>query len=122
MKILKVSSAFFVLLTGAVYASPPTTLPDEVKDLIVRDFIDPDSAKFRDIRIGIGANAEEGGFQVICGEVNSKNSFGGYVGFRGFSIERENGVYKNIDILPPYSADDVLVDFEYNMYKVLCPQ
>lgn len=40
---------------------------------------DPDSAKFRDVMI---KDYREG--KVICGEVNGKNSYGGYVGFSKF--------------------------------------
>lgn len=37
---------------------------------------DPESAKFRKLHRGVKG--------IICGEVNSKNSFGGYTGFTRF--------------------------------------
>ncbi|SBV37820.1 conserved hypothetical protein [uncultured Stenotrophomonas sp.] len=40
---------------------------------------DPDSAKFRNTRTFHG-----GGVPVACGEVNSKNSFGGMGGYQRF--------------------------------------
>jgi len=40
---------------------------------------DPDSAKFRNVRI---VRYLEG--KVVCGEVNGKNSYGGYAGFTPF--------------------------------------
>lgn len=40
---------------------------------------DPESAQFRNVRL-VGYN----GSKVICGEVNAKNSYGGYVGHKKF--------------------------------------
>lgn len=40
---------------------------------------DPYSAKFRGSSMYTGGPA-----RVVCGEVNAKNSFGGYTGFEGF--------------------------------------
>lgn len=41
---------------------------------------DPDSAKFRGVYFHQGAD----GAPMTCGEVNSKNGFGGYAGFQKF--------------------------------------
>lgn len=40
---------------------------------------DPDSAKFQNLRI-----ADFDGGKVVCGEINAKNSYGGYVGYKRF--------------------------------------
>ncbi len=40
---------------------------------------DPGSAMFRNVRIGRGLGAP-----AVCGEVNAKNSFGGYLGYNRF--------------------------------------
>lgn len=42
---------------------------------------DPDSMRLQNVRFA--PNKTEG-MQTVCGEVNAKNSYGGYVGFRGF--------------------------------------
>ncbi|MGY8590652.1 hypothetical protein QRO08_15945 [Paracidovorax citrulli] len=42
---------------------------------------DPDSAKFRNIKL---AKTDTAGAWVMCGEVNAKNSYGGYAGFGRF--------------------------------------
>lgn len=42
---------------------------------------DPDSAKFGDIRAGVSGT----GSTNVCGLVNAKNSFGGYVGQQPFT-------------------------------------
>ncbi|WFC43183.1 hypothetical protein [Pseudoxanthomonas sp. SE1] len=41
---------------------------------------DPKSAEFRNLSVNPGLS----GVRVVCGEVNSRNSFGGYTGFRPF--------------------------------------
>lgn len=60
---------------------------------------DPSSAQFRNVRI-----ASYKGGSVVCGEVNGKNSYGGYVGFRPFvagisesMFESRGGRYPEID-------------------------
>lgn len=50
------------------------------KEALVRELKDPDAARFRNVRITEGVL----GLPVLCGEVNSKNSYGGYVGFQKF--------------------------------------
>jgi hypothetical protein len=45
---------------------------------------DPDSAEFRDLRVSTDKS-------IVCGSVNAKNKFGGYVGFRRFYFQ-EGGV------------------------------
>lgn len=49
----------------------------DAKELIADTFKDPASVKFRNLRI-----TETGEF--VCGEVNGKNSYGGYVGYKAF--------------------------------------
>lgn len=50
----------------------------KVKQDILDSMKDPDSTKFRNI-----TTSEDGSF--VCGEVNSKNSMGGYMGFKKFA-------------------------------------
>jgi len=55
--------------------------------------VDPESATFKDVTV----NDLDG---RICGKVNSKNSFGGYSGFRKFlilpSIEDKNEIWRTM--------------------------
>lgn len=46
-----------------------------VKMFIANSLKDPDSAKFRGVKMKWG---------TVCGEVNAKNSYGGYAGYRRF--------------------------------------
>lgn len=82
---------------------PPAESPweAEAKRLVTDGLKDPSSAMFREIR-------ELSGDQV-CGQVNAKNSFGGYVGYRWFWIkgmDRENPT--------------VMVDSDSTLAELIC--
>jgi len=47
------------------------------KEAVTKNLKDPSSADFRNVRWVSGGD--------VCGEVNAKNSFGGYAGFQRFS-------------------------------------
>jgi hypothetical protein len=62
-----------------------------VRALVAHDLRDPDSAKFRDVRIvpdmPDGPGSKWGvGVMTYCGEVNGKNAFGAYAGFKHFAV------------------------------------
>lgn len=80
---------------------------EKAKASIQRDLKDPDSAQFRNIRIEKFGNGK-----VICGEVNAKNSYGGYVGYRRFvaspessTIESTGGRYARVNALSNTGLD-----------------
>lgn len=50
----------------------------EAKDAVRQGMLDPDATQFRDVETCSGDS------KVIRGEVNGKNSFGAYVGFKSF--------------------------------------
>ena len=50
---------------------------------VTREMRDPSSVQFRDLKVG--RNAE--GSDTLCGELNAKNGYGGYVGFDPFYAE-----------------------------------
>lgn len=50
---------------------------------------DPDSVKIRNLSAGRNEKTKE---LLVCGEVNAKNAYGGYTGFRGFYIRDEEVV------------------------------
>jgi hypothetical protein len=62
---------------------------------------DPDSAQFRDVRFYSG-----GPTPVVCGEVNSKNGFGGYGGFQRFIASGENLAFLQSEMASPAEMDD----------------
>lgn len=55
-------------------------------EMIKSQLKDPDSARFRNVRavpfMGIGDKVGD----VFCGEVNARNSMGGYTGFERFAV------------------------------------
>lgn len=62
------------------------------KTLVASSLKDPESAKFRNVAIrpyGYG--------RVVCGEVNAKNSYGGYVGFTRFVASNEESMLEDSD-------------------------
>lgn len=67
---------------------PGREMDIQVREAVVSKLKDPDSAQFRNVRkrpmFGEGENAY--GPNVYCGEVNSRNAFGGYVGFAQFGV------------------------------------
>lgn len=52
---------------------------DHIKKAMASELRDPSSAQFRNIREGA---------ETACGEVNAKNAFGAYTGFREFTYRR----------------------------------
>jgi len=52
---------------------------DKGKEAIKGNLKDPKSAEFRNVYF-----SKSGGVPMTCGEVNSKNGFGGFVGFQKF--------------------------------------
>lgn len=60
----------------------------KAKRAISDKFKDPDSVKFRDLYL---ANK---GLPTLCGEVNAKNSYGAYTGYKGFFY---NSVSAHVD-------------------------
>lgn len=53
---------------------------DRGKDMVLQKLKDPKSAEFRDVYFFQGSD----GVPMTCGQVNAKNSFGGYTGFKHF--------------------------------------
>ena len=47
------------------------------KERVTRQLKDPGSAQFQDLRLNTARSA-------LCGKINAKNSYGGYVGLRDF--------------------------------------
>lgn len=67
-------------ITAQAESRPATKSQIKLTREAMQDFLkDADSAKFKNVRLGIGENKN-----IICGEVNAKNGFGGYSGFFTF--------------------------------------
>lgn len=55
-------------------------LLDAATNAATSDLKDPNSAQFRDVRI-----VQTPAGRVVCGSINAKNTYGGYVGFTPFA-------------------------------------
>jgi len=58
------------------------------KALVLASLKDPASAQFRNLRKN---------FNGVCGEVNAKNAFGGYTGFKTFEVAADGKVFMEQD-------------------------
>lgn len=54
------------------------------KEMVASSLKDPDSAKFQNVYMVEDSAIGDRHYGVLCGEVNSRNSFGGFTGFRRF--------------------------------------
>lgn len=74
----------YLILALAIAALPACGArdADEVRNIVRQSLKDPDSAKFSESI----ATSRKGNNLVGCGSVNSKNSFGGYVGDTRFMV------------------------------------
>lgn len=83
-------------------AETPFTIKakNEIKDLMK----DPESTQFRNIKEIVNTQ----GNHVLCGQINSKNSYGGYVGFKPFSYSNDG--LNLVDINRPRYEQIVAVD------------
>ncbi|MEZ5890870.1 MAG: hypothetical protein R3D52_11940 [Xanthobacteraceae bacterium] len=70
----------------------PDAVRQEIFELVTDDFRDPLSSQFRRLQRGDKPN-------VYCGEVNTRNLYGAYVGFKPFMVTVEPGS-KSVDIIP----------------------
>lgn len=64
----------------------------KTKEIVSASLKDPSSSQFRNVRI---VDYSDG--KVICGEVNGKNSYGGYVGFFPFVASTESSTLYSRD-------------------------
>ena len=78
----------------------PVVLTPEIsetaRDQVKYEMKDPGSAQFRNMRVY--SFSGPGGGYVVCGEVNGKNSMGGYAGFQPFRTSvggKTSNVYIN---------------------------
>ncbi|MDP2263371.1 MAG: DUF4124 domain-containing protein [Hydrogenophaga sp.] len=83
----------------------PQRSEEELRQQVIASLKDPQSAQFRAVRhVGEG--------KAICGEVNARNSYGGFAGFRAFVADAQ-GVYWHQDGSGPSSIG---FDGARNMY------
>jgi hypothetical protein len=75
-------------LPSTIIAATPATSPlgARAKSIIADRLVDPGSLVVRNTHVAT-FSADGQSLKLICGEYNSKNRFGGYVGFKEFVYE-----------------------------------
>ena len=85
MKKLLILAVFLPLLAGCKPSEEKAI--ELAKKEIALNLKDPDSAKFRFLRVAKKAERNDGAVLVmVCGQVNAKNTFGAYAGNQRFLI------------------------------------
>lgn len=74
-----------VALTFMAIAGCRESEIDKARSEVKKSLIDPDSATFRSEKV-VPHSGYEGAFWV-CGQVNSKNRLGGYVGYKDYAYQ-----------------------------------
>lgn len=94
-----IAFTFFTLIAACGSKDMESRL-ELVKKSVAYDMKDPGSADFRNLKISNNTVVRKA---VVCGEVNSKNSFGAYVGFRRFIADYDSNYILEGDALkgPP---------------------
>jgi hypothetical protein len=72
-------------LAAASCTSKEDDLVTKAKDVVLKTLRDPTSAQFEKIGSKTAKDYNGDILKIVCGLVNSKNGFGGYVGFRPFA-------------------------------------
>jgi len=99
---------FLAVAVAGVYGWRQYLISDAHK-LLLSDLADPDAALFRNVSY-VG---EWNGRGVVCGEVNTKNRLGGYVGYRRYFVWRP---YKDV-VRGHYQIEK---DMNQNYIKNIC--
>jgi hypothetical protein len=108
----------FVLIVGAValtgcgksWSDGTEVRVERAKKVVAEAMRDPESTKFRDVV----AYTKNG----VCGEVNAKNAYGGYVGYKKFIVTTNGTIWVEPTGLEK-DADREAKDFA-DIYKVQC--
>lgn len=86
-------------LLGAAVFGPNMWAVHKAKQAAAQELLDPSSAQFRNVRV-----VSDVGSKTVCGEVNGKNRYGAYAGYRRFVA---SGSIATIDPDRTASADVV---------------
>lgn len=68
-------------ITGSLLLGACSSSENMHKEVVKSRLYDPESARFKNIR------QSKQGKEVWCGEINSKNRLGGYIGFQRYVIQ-----------------------------------
>lgn len=87
----------------------------KAQDILTRDFKDPMSAQFTELVV------VEQPFRALCGKVNGKNSYGGYVGAKSFYVQFIGDMTdKRIVSDPKKPSEQPVYEAEINLLNLVC--
>jgi hypothetical protein len=90
----------FLLALAAVAVAGCSGGHGGAEQLVRRQMFDPEAARFRRVIRGEGP-------RTWCGEVNGRNRYGGYVGFRRFIADLDKG---QAQVAPPDPAEGAVLE------------
>ena len=85
-------ASYATSVKAALENETPQQVMEKGKKAIADSLKDPSSAQFRNVRL-----VEYLDGVVVCGDVNGKNSYGGYVGFTNFVSGTSSGTMRSTD-------------------------
>lgn len=95
--------AIFLVSLISCQAMAGENFVTEAKKAVIRNLKDPDSAKFRNLR----TIKTDKGLRLLCGEMNGKNSYGGYTGYVPFISDGDVLVYVGDDLASKSTLQDL---------------
>ena len=99
--VARVAALLTVLGIGLANCSPtpPGSSTYEAREAVKASLNDPGSAQFEDLIPHTDSDPH------VCGMVNAKNAFGGYVGFRRFIYDAKDLKIENVTEDPLFTPD-----------------
>ena len=77
-----------ITITTSTSIAANDNLISQTKQHVKNTLKDPESAQFKDVKVAINIKGDK----TVCGQVNAKNSYGGYTGFKSFYVKNNNGL------------------------------
>lgn len=92
----RITLALLIALSTSVHAGQYDKFVSQAKEALTKDFNDPESVKYRNLGVYRGGKYDH---LYLCGEFNTKNLHGAYIGYVKFYGNTEWS-HKNIDGIP----------------------
>ena len=102
------------------YKMDDNQIISKTKEIMTYVLKDPSSAEYKNIRVSeitgdsVKQNPEllEGAIQYVCFDINAKNSFGGYTGFKSWCLYGDGNVFDGSHV-------DLFCNSKYKTYRYL---
>ena len=107
--LMMIASIGTALADNTAKLTSPKKVLNSIKTEVANSMKDPSSAQFKDVTVYKYTDKDGKPQFVAVGQVNAKNSFGGYVGFTYFSVAviGGGGIIDDIVVFPQVASDEV---------------